>query len=176
MEYKKVILVGDPTVGKTSLINRFVTKVFTGEYISTLGVAISSKRVIIKHDQEVYLQIWDIAGQTLFQKFRNRFFNEAHGALLVFDLTVPKSLKNLHSSWIKDILDIVGKIPLILLGNKDDLKQFRLIWPQEIKFFSDQYPEIVNYYDTSALTGHNVENAFLDVASRIFHFSYQNKK
>ncbi|MCK5614294.1 GTP-binding protein, partial [Candidatus Pacearchaeota archaeon] len=116
MKYK-IILAGDGAVGKTSLINRFVTGAFAGDYKATIGVAIASKSLVVK-DQEVSLQIWDIAGQTLFREFRKKFYLRAQGALLVFDLTVPKSLDNLHLSWIKDIHQITGEIPSVLIGNK----------------------------------------------------------
>jgi small GTP-binding protein len=174
MKYK-VILVGDPAVGKTSLINRFVTNTFIRDYKATIGVAISSKQVIIENDQEAYLQIWDIAGQTLFHKFRKRFFNNTHGALLVFDLTVPNTLENLSLSWIVDIENIVGKIPLILLGNKHDLKKFRLAWPQEIDVFLEQHNNVLRYFDTSALTGYNVEKAFIELVSSIISIKDQNE-
>jgi small GTP-binding protein len=161
----KIILAGDGAVGKTSLINRFVTGSFTGDYKATIGVAISSKRVITE-DREVNLQIWDIAGQTLFRQFRKKFYTKAKGALLVFDLTVPKSLDNLHA-WIDDILEMTGKIPFILIGNKADLSELRAISPEEINKLLKGQSNIAAYLDTSALTGTNVENAFNGLVAQI---------
>lgn len=158
-------MAGDGAVGKTSLINRFVTGSFTGDYKATIGVAISSKRVITE-DREVNLQIWDIAGQTLFRQFRKKFYTKAKGALLVFDLTVPKSLDNLHA-WIEDILEMTGKIPFILIGNKADLSELRAIPPEEINKFLKGQSNIAAYLDTSALTGTNVENAFNGLVAQI---------
>ena len=163
MKYK-IILAGDGAVGKTSLINRFVTGAFAGDYKATIGVAIASKSLVVK-DQEVNLQIWDIAGQTLFREFRKKFYLRAQGALLVFDLTVPKSLDNLHLSWIKDIHQITGEIPSVLIGNKIDLNELRAISPEEIKIFLEEHPNITAHLDTSALTGENVENAFHELVS-----------
>ncbi len=155
----KIILAGDGAVGKTSLINRFVTGSFTGDYKATIGVAISSKSFIVE-DQEANLQIWDIAGQTLFRQFRKKFYTNAHGAFLVFDLTVPKSLDNLALSWIEDIQQITGEIPSVLIGNKMDLNELRSISSEEISGFLEEHPSIAAYLDTSAVTGENVENAF----------------
>jgi small GTP-binding protein len=111
------------------------------------------------------LQIWDIAGQTSFRKFRQRFFNGTRGAFLVFDLTVPKSLDNLHTSWIEDIQDIAGEIPLVLIGNKVDLKESVAVSQQDVKDFLKQHSNVGEHYITSALTGENVENAFHKLAS-----------
>ncbi|MHA2246732.1 MAG: Rab family GTPase [Candidatus Hodarchaeales archaeon] len=167
MKYK-IILAGDGDVGKTSLINRFVTGAFTGDYKATIGVAITSKSLVVKdHAGEVNLQIWDIAGQTLFREFRKKFYTKAQGALLVFDLTVPKSLDNLHLSWIKDIHQITGEIPFVLIGNKVDLNELRAISPEEITSFLEAHPNIKAHLDTSALTGENVENAFHELVSNM---------
>ena len=161
----KIILAGDGAVGKTSLINRFVTGSFTGDYKATIGVAITSKRLIVE-DNEVNLQIWDIAGQTLFRQFRKKFYIKAKGALLVFDLTVPKSLDNLHS-WIGDIQEITGEIPFVLIGNKADLSELRAISPEEINTFLRGKSDIAAYLDTSALAGTNVESAFNGLVTQI---------
>jgi len=167
----KIVLTGDGAVGKTSLINRFVTGSFTGDYKATIGVAITSKSLVVQ-DQEIYLQIWDIAGQTLFRQFRKKFYTKAKGALLIFDLTVPKSLDNLYS-WIEDIQDITGEIPFVLIGNKVDLKELRAISQQEIAGFLEDNISISAYFDTSALTGENVESAFHELVSQISSFNYQ---
>ena len=161
----KIILAGDGAVGKTSLINRFVTGSFTGDYKATIGVAISSKQVIAE-DDEVNLQIWDIAGQTLFRQFRKKFYTKAKGALLVFDLTVPKSLDNLRA-WIEDIQEITGEIPFVLIGNKADLTELRAVSPEEINEFFKGQSKIAAYFNTSALTGTNVENAFIGLVTQI---------
>jgi len=94
----KIILAGEGAVGKTTLINRFITGTFSGDYKATIGVAIFSKRIMY-NGNDVSLQIWDIAGQTLFKEFRKKFFAQARGAILVFDVTVPKSFDSLHK-WI----------------------------------------------------------------------------
>ena len=77
----KVVLAGEGAVGKTTLINRFVTGSFSTDYKATIGVQIFSKKLFIK-GQEINLQIWDIAGQTLFRKFRSRFFPRLLGCRL----------------------------------------------------------------------------------------------
>ncbi len=160
----KIILAGDGAVGKTTLINRFISGTFKTDYKATIGVSIVSKHLTL-NQQDVSLQIWDIAGQTLFRNFRTKFFSNARGALLVYDLTVPKSLDNLHV-WIKDIEEITGRIPYVLIGNKSDLKDYfeDTISSDETEKFKE-LQEIKNHYYTSALTGENVEQAFSDLVS-----------
>ncbi|MHA1332213.1 MAG: Rab family GTPase, partial [Candidatus Hodarchaeales archaeon] len=74
----KIILAGDGSVGKTTLINRFVTGRFTSDYKATIGVDIFSKRFKV-NDNAINLQIWDIAGQSLFKNFRRKFYSQARG-------------------------------------------------------------------------------------------------
>ncbi|MFX1538869.1 MAG: Rab family GTPase [Promethearchaeota archaeon] len=167
----KIILAGDEGVGKTSLINRFVKGYFTEDYKATIGVNISTKQLFINNNAEAHLQIWDVAGQTSFRQFRQRFFSGARGAFLVFDLTAPKSLDNLHTSWIEDIQNNAGEIPLILIGNKVDLKESIMVSQQDIAEFLNHHSNVKEHFITSALTGENVENAFHKLTSLTILFS-----
>jgi Ras-related protein Rab-1A len=128
-------------------------------YKATIGVDIFTKEIIF-NTENVTLQIWDVAGQTSFRKFRQRFFSGSHGVLLVFDLTIPDSLNNIQLSWIKDIQEIAGAIPLVLIGNKVDLTELLAVSSEKITKFLDHNNNILDYYNTSALTGENVERAF----------------
>ena len=167
MDYFKVIVVGDIAVGKTTLIGRFVTGSFSREYKATIGVDIFTKKMTADRERQVSLQLWDIAGQTSFQQFRQSFFTKARGALLVYDLTVPSSLENIQKSWIVDIERITGQIPLVLIGNKVDLKTSNTIAPKEIVSVLMKNPNVKAHFHTSALTGENVENAFQTLVSMI---------
>ncbi|MFX1516860.1 MAG: Rab family GTPase [Promethearchaeota archaeon] len=159
----KIIIAGEASVGKTTLINQYIAGKFTSEYKATIGVDIFTKEVTTKKDGKdniVKLLVWDVAGQTLFRNFRKRFFSNARGGFLVFDLTVPNSLDRLHS-WISDIQDAVSEeIPLILIGNKLDLEEIITVSSEEVTSFLDHYPNIVTNFNTSALNGENVEIAF----------------
>lgn len=164
----KIIIAGEASVGKTTLINQYIAGKFTTEYKATIGVDIFSKEVVLKKDDKdhiVKLLVWDVAGQTLFRNFRKRFFTNSRAGFLVFDLTVPNSLDRLNS-WIQDIHEAVGDtIPLFLIGNKLDLEELKAVSPEEVTSFLDQYPGIVSNYNTSALSGENVEKAFLSLIS-----------
>ena len=123
----KICLIGDGKVGKTSLTNRYLGKGFTSEYLPTLGSNFLSKVTQINTEsgsKEIRFQIWDLAGQPSFNQIRPLYYRGAIGALLVFDLTVPDSLKNLER-WAKEFFANCGLplIKLIVLGNKVDLKK-----------------------------------------------------
>ncbi|MFW9854754.1 MAG: Rab family GTPase [Candidatus Thorarchaeota archaeon] len=161
-QYKfKIILAGEGAVGKTTLINRFVHGQFKSDYKATIGVEITSKR-LVQDQQDISLQIWDIAGQTLFRSIRNKFFSNARGALLVYDITIQETLESLHV-WIRDIEAVTGRIPFVLIGNKSDLFELRTVSLEHVDAFRE-LETIPHHYDTSALTGENVEAAFSDLA------------
>lgn len=165
----KIIVAGEASVGKTTLVNRYIAGKFTSEYKATIGVDIFTREVTFQKKNDnfrVKLLVWDIAGQSLFRAFRKKFFENARSALLVFDLTAPNSLNQLNS-WIKDIHEVTGDVPLILIGNKSDLKELIEVKPEEISIFIDQHPNVVLNFNTSALTGKNVEAAFLGLISQI---------
>lgn len=166
----KIIIAGEASVGKTTLINQYIAGKFTSEYKATIGVDIFTKEVTMKKDNKdhlIKLLVWDVAGQTLFRNFRKRFFANSRGAFLVFDLTVPNSLDRLHS-WIDDINEAVNdEIPLFLIGNKKDLEELIAVSPEEVNSFLNQHPDIVTNFTTSALSGENVETAFLNLISRL---------
>jgi small GTP-binding protein len=166
----KIIIAGEASVGKTTLINQYIADKFTSEYKATIGVDIFTKEVTMKKDgkdQIVKLLVWDVAGQTLFRNFRKRFFSNSRGGFLVYDLTVPNSLDRLHT-WIKDIHEAVSEdIPLFLIGNKLDLEELIAVSPEEVNSFLGNYPYIVKNFNTSALSGENVESAFLSLISRL---------
>ncbi|MHA2227536.1 MAG: Rab family GTPase [Candidatus Hodarchaeales archaeon] len=164
----KVLVVGEGAVGKTTLINRFCLGTFQSNYKATIGVDIFSKEVRIKEkdkDLRVKLQIWDIAGQAMFRQFRMKFFANAQGALLVFDVTVPSTLENLNK-WVADMQESTKQtIPTIVLGNKTDLTELHSVSSEDVQKFLDQHNNVSYYFPTSALSGENVETAFSELVT-----------
>ena len=149
---------GEGNVGKTSLIHRFVKGTYDTNYKATIGVDIFKKTV--EHaDLTVDLQIWDLGGQSIFLSVRKKFYKHVKGAILVFDLTMPSSFKQL-SSWVNELLQSGDRIPIILLGNKVDVIALKAIDETEVKKWMENQPLIDYYFPTSALSGYNVEPAF----------------
>jgi len=159
----KVIVCGDPEVGKTSVVLRFTNKAFRRTYIPTIGVNISEKKAYIKSKRAaIEFIIWDIAGPTKFQKMRKHFYQGADGLLLIFDLTRPTTFKNIPK-WNQDIkaalkMDLFG----YLLGNKSDLVDQKKVNSEEIVNLAKDLN--LEYIETSALSGENVDNAFYRLA------------
>lgn len=165
----KILLCGEGNVGKTSLIHRYVKGTFEGTYKATIGVDLFQKLIKID-EEEVSLQIWDLAGQSVFQKIRPRFFAKANGALFAFDLTMPSSFQNLNT-WISDLRESEGLVPTILLGNKMDLLDMKAVSDEEITAFVENKSEVKGYFETSAKTGYNVNNAFHKLVEIIYEKS-----
>ncbi|MHA1437298.1 MAG: GTP-binding protein [Promethearchaeota archaeon] len=167
----KVLLLGAAAVGKTSLLHRFVNNVFKKDYSATIGVQFLLKEVMINgvssNDEKIQLAIWDIAGQQRFEDLRTTFYRGSHGALLIFDLTRENTFKEL-STWHSEMIKVLGKdVPFALIGNKSDLvkKNREKINRSEIIEFAKAKNSI--YIETSAKTGQNVENAFLELTRLI---------
>jgi small GTP-binding protein len=160
----KVILAGEAGVGKTTLVTRYISGGFSGEYRATIGCYVFTKKF---EEDNIELQIWDIAGQILFRDYRKKFFVNSHGVFLVFDQTVPSSLEKLDF-WISDIQEVSkGPLFFILIGNKKDLNELQAINPSEIETFLTKHDSIISYSSTSAKTGENVDSVFFDLFNKL---------
>ena len=168
----KIILIGDASCGKTSLINRYVTKCFNDKYICTIGVDFMMKS-IIHQDQTIKLQIWDTAGMEKYKQITTSYYRGAQAAIIVFDLTNKNSFISIKK-WIEDYSQFCNPIfqrTIFLVGNKSDLIERREVTIDEI----ESYRKINNifYFETSAKTGDNVEELFIDLTKSL-HSLYKN--
>ena len=176
----KMCLLGDGNVGKTSLRNQYMGKGFQGDYLPTLGADFASVEVQIPFptgvSRSLRWQIWDLAGQPAFNQIRNFYYRHSKAALLIFDLTKPSSLTNLEK-WMMEIIDNVGtpKVHINIVGNKSDLKDGGSVTAAEARAFISEeilpeYQDITGpifYYETSAKTGTNVEEAFISLGKSV---------
>jgi small GTP-binding protein len=165
----KICLIGEPAVGKTSLIRRYVLDEFDDEYIATMGAKVTKKEVEISDERvgnlTVSLLIWDIMGDKGFRElYKEAFFHGAQGIIAVCDVTKRETLSGLRS-WIGLVSKVAGSVPTHFLGNKVDLKEGIAITESDVKRISDSYES--SYLLTSAKTGMNVEKAFVEVARRV---------
>ena len=153
----KMLLLGDPAVGKTTLVTKFVHGMFSSDYKMTIGVDIMKKDITIDNNK-IILSIWDIAGQDRFRNFRNIFYKGSSGALIIFDLTRRTSFDNL-SKWINELKEYTNEnVPFIIIGNKSDLIEMTTVKKTDIMKFIEKNK--FNYIETSAKTGNGVDNAF----------------
>lgn len=163
-EQKKVLLLGDGAVGKTSLVHRYVEGQFEDRYKATIGVDIFSKSVSTPNG-DVELQLWDLSGQTHFSAVRGKFYKKSAGALLVFDLTNRNSFDKLDN-WIEEATtNNVGNMTMVVIGNKADLSDLIVVSDDEISSYAES--KGWKWTKSSAKTGENVEDAFKTLASLI---------
>lgn len=171
----KIVLMGDGMVGKTSLRKKFSDALFQRNYLMTIGVEVSTKNITININNEkilVTLLIWDLGGQLYFLRIREQYYKGANGAILVYDITNKSSFDNLDR-WVNELLDARGSIPLLIVGNKIDLraKQKDTIETNEglekTNQIASKYNLPVDFIETSALTGKNVDAAFQKISKMI---------
>ena len=161
----KLILTGDYSVGKTSLILRYVENKFGKNYISTLGVQISKKTVNLNDTTKMNFIIWDIAGQIgQMATYRSRFYNGANAAFIVIDRTRAGNLNSIEK-WYNDLKKSIPRnIAIVIVGNKSDLVDDIVITEEEIRDVAKKFD--FHYILTSAKTGEHVNDAFLYIAYR----------
>ncbi|MHA2232904.1 MAG: GTP-binding protein [Candidatus Hodarchaeales archaeon] len=175
----KICLLGDGSVGKTALRERFMGKSFAGRYLMTIGADFAIMTINVE-DSQIKFQIWDLAGQPRFSSVRSLYYRGSMGALLVFDITRRDSFDNILS-WIAELWEKNGKkkVPMVLLGNKIDLRDK---YPEGIteqngqdlaKTLSETCSDdgfSVEYVETSAKTNQNAVRAFSLLGENILRF------
>jgi small GTP-binding protein len=157
---KKVCLLGDFSVGKTSLVRRFVYDRFEDKYLSTIGVKVSRKTLSLTHQErlvDLSIILWDLAGSEEFNQVRASYLRGAAGILLVCDLTRPDTLYNLQS-YLDDMRQVCPTADTILAANKADLKDEQRLSTAEIEAYVGELN--MPYYLTSAKVGDGVETIF----------------
>ncbi|MCD6547644.1 MAG: GTP-binding protein [Nanoarchaeota archaeon] len=163
---RKILLLGDGAVGKTSLVRRFVDQRFDDKYIQTIGANVK-KKTIDYENLSITLLIYDLIGQQGFQETQKANMSGANAALMVCDLTRIKTTDSLEDYWIGLLKEVSDEEtpPMIFLANKSDLidpegeeaREFRA----KLLYLSEKYN--AKFYFTSAKTGANVEIAFRDI-------------
>ena len=169
----RIILVGDSNVGKTSLINRFMGDDFQENYQCTINVDFKIKTITFSSSIAAELKIWDTCGQERFKSLTSGYFKEAHGIVLVFDVSNLDSFKNL-SFWLKEIKNNSNsniKPEIILVANKIDLKD-RKVTNETGKEFANKNK--IMYVETSAKNGLNIDSQFEKLADVLINKIKEN--
>lgn len=162
MLQKKVCLLGAFSVGKTSLARRFVHKLFSEKYLTTIGVKIDRK-VVAVGERSISLVLWDIQGEDQFAHILPTYIKGASGCLLVADGTRKDTIAK-ALDLAGRVCSIVGEVPSLLIVNKADLKNEWELSAEDIESLRRQGWTLI---ETSAKDGLGVEDAFLTLADRM---------
>ena len=170
----KVLLLGEPDVGKTSILRRLVFHKFNNNYKPTLGVDFLNYKLEYRL-MNVSLSIWDVCGQGgQFASFRKYYYVGTHIVLLVYDLTRHNTFLKL-SDWIHSVSEFYDEynFPFMsIVGNKNDLKDDFFKEEINTKPIKDNHIEM---YRTSAKTGERIEDVFVDSFKKIFEINERRK-
>ncbi|GAF91286.1 unnamed protein product, partial [marine sediment metagenome] len=151
-----------------------VERKFSHDYRATIGLNIFAHNFDFQGN-EINVQLWDIGAQQYFKRFRKIYYNGAEAAFIVFDITNRESFEKIKD-WHKEINQLIEEIniPIVIVGNKDDLAEQRVISTAEGEALAKSLSETgLSYIETSALTGSNVKDAFELIA---YHYIVKSKK
>mmetsp|Transcript_34829 Transcript_34829/g.81661 ORF Transcript_34829/g.81661 Transcript_34829/m.81661 type:complete len:226 (-) Transcript_34829:33-710(-) len=164
----KIILLGDGTVGKTSIAMRFTSDSFGQQYKQTIGLDFMLKRLDLPGNTHVALQIWDIGGQSIGSKMLGNYIYGSQAILICYDITNYQSFQNAED-WIalvKKVFPQPGQMPYIaLVGNKVDMSHLRAVKSERHTQLVEQHG--MRSFFVSAKTGDNVSTTFYRVASEL---------
>ncbi len=178
---KKICLLGDAGVGKTSLISRYVYNEFSDNYITTMGTKVSKK--VVKIEQpiengnstpiEVTLAIWDVIGQQQYHSLVLKYFKNSKGGLVVADGSRPETINTIRE-WVNSFHNSVGRVPILLLINKSDLFEPTSFDKQKLEELAIEFG--AKFFFTSAKTGEKVEDAFQSLAELMVKDTQKEKE
>lgn len=166
---KKICLLGDFNVGKTSLVRRFVEDKFSDQYLSTVGVKVSRKSVNPRTETDIHqmnLLIWDLEGNTKFKSITPSYLKGASGSIIVADLSRSDTIKNL-SQHLQLFFEINPRGKAAVALNKADLIRPEKLAKLVENYQSQSSKRILGVYTTSAKTGDLVEQMFKDMAKKL---------
>jgi small GTP-binding protein len=160
----KILTIGESGVGKTCILRRFVENKFLKNHLATIGIDFKTKTLII-NKQEIKLKIWDTAGQERFRNITTQYYKGADGIVLIYDVTDDASYEKIRD-WMEQILSTTKRedIGLVLLGNKCDMEPRAVSEEQGNKMAEELN---VSYFETSALTGQGINEAFNELTRDI---------
>ena len=163
----KIVVMGDMSVGKTSILTRYIKGSFDQFNESTIGAAFMSKKAKSKNGQEINLEVWDTAGQERYDSLLPMYYRGANVILLVYNLNSPISFKNLKTRWMKTTENHTLNPLVFTIGNKSDLE--KRVSDEEIQELIDN-EGILENYKVSARDNKGLDDMFQDIVDKIIEF------
>ena len=162
----KVILIGDPGVGKSCLSIKATKNIFQNHYNTTIGFEFFSFNIKI-NDKVLKLQIWDTCGQELYRSLITNFYRNSSLAIMVYSITSKESFDNVDT-WLKELkMHSNPDAKVFLIGNKQDLEESRVVSKEEGEKYAKEIG-INSFMETSAKTGFNAQNVFIEAAKVLY--------
>jgi len=159
----KLILVGDGGTGKTTFVKRHLTGEYERKYIETIGVEVHPLNFHTNYGQIVF-NVWDTAGQEKFGGLRDGYYIQGKCAIIMFDVTCRATYKNVPN-WHRDLTRVCENIPIVLCGNKVDIKD-RKVKAKQVIFHRKKN---LQYYEISAKSNYNYEKPFVSLARKLLN-------
>jgi small GTP-binding protein len=160
----KILLLGDTSVGKTCFLKRYTEDTFQDAYLSTIGFDFKFKMVTLKNGKQVKVQLWDTAGQERFRTIAKSYYKGAHGIILIYDVSNPKTYDNIKK-WLAQIKEEASsKVCIILVANKIDHEE-RVVTEEEGEKLAKSFN--LKIFESSAKENINVTEAFQEVIENI---------
>ena len=170
---EKIILLGQSAVGKTNLIIRFTENKFYTDFISTAGFDYKSKIISLNNSKKkVKLFLYDTAGQERYEALCKSLYKKVDGIILVYDITSRESFEYIPK-WVKEIKQYNESFSIMLIGNKIDDEENRIISFEEGKKFADDNNMV--FFETSAKNGENVNKAFIYYGNKLMENLIERK-
>ncbi|KAM8974143.1 ras-related protein Rab-19 [Pelodytes ibericus] len=161
----KIILIGDSNVGKTCVVQRFQSGIFSDKHQNTIGVDFSVRSLTIE-GKKVKVQVWDTAGQERFRTITQSYYRSAHGAIIAYDITRRQTFESVPH-WIHEVEKYgAANLMLMLIGNKSDLLEKRQILFEEACTLAEKHG-LLAVLETSAKDARNIEEVFLLMAKEL---------
>lgn len=169
----KVTLIGDSGVGKTSIIGRFISGIFTEDSMSSSGANYSQK-IYQNNNQKLRLNIWDTAGQEKFRALGRNFYKNSYIICLIFDITCRQTFENIKEIWYPEIKQYGEKYNILsIVGNKCDLFEEEEVKEEEARDFANQIGG--QYFLVSAKNGNGIDVMFKTLANNFLNASFKDK-
>ena len=161
----KIILVGDTSVGKTNIINKYIKNEFREDFYATIGVEFSHKKFVVEN-RKIKAQIWDTAGQERYKAITRAYYKGAKGAFIVYDITRKETFDDIDK-WRNELISSCNKeVTVMLIGNKCDLEDQREISKEQGEEKAKSFG--FSFLETSALSGENLEKGFQMLIEEIY--------
>lgn len=161
----KIVMIGDSGVGKTNIMTKFSRNIFSQTSKATIGVDFASRSISID-DKHIKIQIWDTAGQERYRAITSSYYRNSSGIMLVYDITNENTFEHC-TKWLTELRGNIGiTIPILLIGNKNDIVYQRTVGEDKAKDFAKS--NNLMFMETSALDGTNIDAAFNILAKHIY--------